>query len=151
MLQLDSPLWQFAIQFYQKGKNAPNLLALQEREGLWINHWLATLWAAKAGCQLPSQPDALLLQWHEQVVLPVREMRQAMRASTLYASLLDMELEKERVELAHWFRLAQPQTKQQDDWFGQWRTSVESLWPQWRQWPEAQALSHEAKAQAAQG
>lgn len=145
MLQLDSPLWQFAIQFYQKGKNAPHLLALQEREGLWINQWLATLWSAKAGYNLPSQPDAMLLQWHEHIVLPVRELRQSMRDSPMYASVLDLELDKERVELAHWFRLAKSQAEPHDNWLEQWRTAVESLWPQWQQWPEANALTQAAQ------
>ncbi|WP_119393473.1 DUF2390 domain-containing protein [Salinibius halmophilus] len=135
MLQLDSPLWQFAIQFYQKGKNAQLLLALQEREGLWINQWLATLWAAKHGYELPNKPDDMLAQWHTHVVLPVRQLRQKMRDSKLYSQLLDLELQKERVELAHWYRLASKQVSSAN-----WQERLTEVWPNWQQWPESKAL-----------
>lgn len=141
MLQLDSPLWQFAIQFYQKGKNAQLLLALQEREGLWINQWLATLWAIQEGYELPNQPDHMLSQWHQHVVLPVRALRQSMRDTAFYSNLLDMELHKERVELAHWYRLAEEKKRSAQAGLEQWQAKMTELWPNWLEWPEAKALT----------
>ncbi|HSG03205.1 MAG TPA: DUF2390 domain-containing protein [Marinobacterium sp.] len=104
-LQLDNPLWDYAIKVYPT--LAPALLTLQT-QGARVNQLLAALWSSANGRQWPGQVDPSIERWHQSQVLPIRERRMALKPELeahpqlepLYKAFKTAELNLERIELA---------------------------------------------------
>lgn len=80
---LATPLWQYALTLYRRAGVAPACLALQAQAGLDVCVLLFALYAhqqqrALSAAQL-AQVDQGLQAWRTQVVLPLRQLRQAMK------------------------------------------------------------------------
>lgn len=100
-----NPLWDFSLIHYAKKPVQTLCLELQEQAGTNVNLLLFALWLAAENRQF--QPDVILADetycaWHQQVVLPLRQVRCAAKLlqgrTELYESLKKDELEAERVE-----------------------------------------------------
>lgn len=104
-LQLDNPLWDYALTVYPKLSEP--LLALQNR-GARVNQLLAALWCSVQGRSWPGSVDSAIEEWHQQQVLPIRQRRMALKPEleaypelqSLYQAYKTTELNLERIELA---------------------------------------------------
>lgn len=102
-LQLDTPLWQFALRAWQNPGIAGLCLQLQAA-GWSVTRLLCASWLAGEGRRY--SPEALrVTAWRTAMTGPLRALRQSLlkqSASTaaLRAKLADAELEAERIELA---------------------------------------------------
>lgn len=104
--QMDkNPLWNFSLIHYAKKPVQELCLELQEQADANVNLLLFALWLAAENRQF--LPDTILADetycaWHQQVVLPLRQVRYATKLlqgrAELYESLKKDELEAERVE-----------------------------------------------------
>lgn len=100
-----NPLWDFSLILYGKKPVQTLCLELQEQAGANVNLLLFALWLAAENRQF--QPDVVLADetygaWHQQVVLPLRQVRYTTKLlqgrTELYESLKKNELEAERAE-----------------------------------------------------
>ena len=114
-LPLDGPLWRFAARVYGRPGVAQACLALQQRFDADVNLLLFAAWlGAERGTPLP---DALARRaqrrvdaWHEDIVRPLRAVRQRMKTGpapapcgateALRDTLKAVEIGSERIELA---------------------------------------------------
>lgn len=115
---LDTPLWAFALAIYGRDGVADECLRLQERLNLDVNLLLfAAFSGALKGVRLDSQDiataNAVVADWHGEIVVTLRRARRALKApsaaadnplrgasATLRAQVKVAELEAERIELA---------------------------------------------------
>lgn len=116
-LELDTPLWRYAVKLYRHDQVKTACLQLQEEVGADANQlllaaWLATqqrIWQAHH-CQLAQRNVA---RWRDAVVLPLRQLRRQLQAWPLTTSLRDnvlaAEIQAEQWQLAQLFAL-------QDGW-----------------------------------
>ncbi|MGB1237311.1 MAG: TIGR02444 family protein [Pseudomonadales bacterium] len=111
-LDLESPLWRFALDFYAAEGVAENLLALQNDSQCQINQLLFALWAATQKMRIEHPLDSKVTHWQNQVTAPLRQLRFAVRQvklaqpelAALYKKLLEAELAVEQVEIAQLYR-----------------------------------------------
>ncbi|MGL4967436.1 MAG: TIGR02444 family protein [Inquilinus sp.] len=114
-LPLDGPLWRFAARVYGRAGVAQACLALQQRFDADVNLLLFAAWLG-AERRTPL-PDALARRaqrrvdaWHEDIVRPLRAVRQRMKTGpapapcgateALRDALKAVEIGSERIELA---------------------------------------------------
>ncbi len=80
---LDTPLWRYALALYRREGVAPACLTLQAHLGLDVCMLIYALYAAHSRCEVSpatvTHVDQGLKAWREQVVLPLRQIRQAMK------------------------------------------------------------------------
>jgi uncharacterized protein (TIGR02444 family) len=116
-LQKENDFWNFSLTSYGKPGVAEACLILQNRHEVNINTVLYCLWLARkerSFCwdKLQTQNDIDL--WHQQQVLPLRQLRLLLKDTAeasqaqkyYYESLKKEELEAEQVEQAMLFELA---------------------------------------------
>jgi len=111
----DNPLWRFSLAHYNKPEVANSCLRLQDNYGLDINLLLYGLWLATRQKALDMQEvekHQPLRQCREEVLLPLRSARYAMRRigmrtgrPRLYSQLKAVELEVESIEQKLLFRM----------------------------------------------
>ena len=79
-LQLDNPFWQFSLKQWQNKNLQQQLLRLQNEQGYRINLLLLAMWLSFEYKDIRPHLDDLIAQsseWHEQIVAPIRQARQA--------------------------------------------------------------------------
>lgn len=117
-----SPLWRFSLSFYARPGVAPACLELQDRGGADVNVLLYLLFLAAHDRQVDrgevARIDALAASWREQVVIPLRNLRRALKSGIapcppaasepLRGAVKRVELEAERIEQETLERLAAP-------------------------------------------
>lgn len=114
MLSLDNPFWRFSLDVYSAPGVAPECLALQEALGIDVNLLLFAAWAgAGPGVALTDDEfaaaEALVAEWRDQVVRPLRAARREIKHMALHAepevaefrkAVAGVELDAERIEQA---------------------------------------------------
>lgn len=121
-MNIENPLWQFALKLYTSPSVESCCLAFQLR-GVSINRLLCCCWAGVEGYRTT---EAMLTsgsasRWQEQVTLPVREVRYRVRELKLqqadlepcYKALRTAELATEQVELAMLYQVVSEADKEQ--------------------------------------
>lgn len=116
-MQLQNPLWAFALKVYSHSEIEQCCLALQNDFGMNINRLLFAAWLAT---QHKSIDVALLRHsqadyWQKSMTHPLRALRYQLRElrrdeselSMLYDAMRNAELEAEKVELAYLYQLAE--------------------------------------------
>ena len=114
-LPLDGPLWRFAQRVYGQPGVAQACLALQQQLRADVNLLLFAAWlGAERGLALPAplarQAQQRVADWHEEIVRPLRAVRQRMKTGpqpapsgateALRDALKAVEIGSERIELA---------------------------------------------------
>jgi uncharacterized protein (TIGR02444 family) len=114
-LDIDNALWRFVLPFYGRPGVAPACLTLQERLGVDVNILLFAIFAQIArGIALDPEDlatvDALVHDWRDEVVRPLRAIRSRMKSGPspapsattepLRGRIKAAELEAEQIELA---------------------------------------------------
>ncbi|WP_395677121.1 TIGR02444 family protein [Inquilinus sp.] len=114
-LPLDGPLWRFATRVYGRPGVAQACLALQQRFDADVNLLLFAAWlGAERGVALSAplsrQAQRRVDAWHEDIVRPLRAVRQRMKTGpapapcgateALRDALKAVEIGSERIELA---------------------------------------------------
>ncbi|WP_372737490.1 TIGR02444 family protein [Neptunomonas sp.] len=116
-MQLQNPLWAFALKFYSYSEVEECCLALQNEYGMSINRLLYAAWLATQHKLL----DTAALQqssaqhWQHEMTHPLRALRYRVRniradepvLDAFYVTMRKAELEAERIELAYLYALAQ--------------------------------------------
>ncbi|MGO1077550.1 TIGR02444 family protein [Inquilinus sp. CA228] len=114
-LPLDGPLWRFAQRVYSQPGVAQACLALQQRFDADVNLLLFAAWlGAERATPLPAplarQAQQRVAAWHDEIVRPLRAVRQRMKTGpkpapsgateALRDALKAVEIGSERIELA---------------------------------------------------
>jgi uncharacterized protein (TIGR02444 family) len=103
-----NPFWNFSLAFYALDGVAPACLELQEAEGVDVNVLLFCCWRAWQGIALePADLQALdagIAAWREDVVHPIRALRQRLKdypgVESSRLLIKQAELEAERAQQA---------------------------------------------------
>ncbi|MFT6031409.1 MAG: hypothetical protein ACI8O8_003161 [Oleiphilaceae bacterium] len=112
-LQLDNPFWQFSLQQWKNSKLQQQLLSLQDEKAYRINLLLLGMWLSFEHKDIRPHQDNLIAQtseWHENIVLPLRQVRQALpselpqQSRSLKTQLQTSELHAEQIEQALLFK-----------------------------------------------
>ncbi|MBW7472223.1 TIGR02444 family protein [Marinobacter sp. M216] len=103
-LEPDSPLWRFALTFWQKAGVQEACLALQF-QGWSVTRILCASWLALNGRTYTGSEDATVTEWRNHVTGALRTVRKLLpKASTdlnkLRQGVAGLELDAERIELA---------------------------------------------------
>lgn len=116
-----SPFWQFSLKFYAVPGVAPACIALQDEAGVDVNLLFFLLWNATQ-CRALSRDDVKDLDhrigaWRNIAVIPLREMRRALKspptvlapeaAEAFRTRIKQAELEAERLQQEAMYALAQ--------------------------------------------
>ena len=100
-MQLDNPLWQFALQLYQDADNQRLLLQRQNDLQQSVNQ---TLFFAFLDTQQRRIDPQLIaehcLAWRQQVLEPFRQIRLQQRNQAGYEQCKSLEIRLERIEIA---------------------------------------------------
>lgn len=116
-MQLDNPLWRYALKVYSHPAVAQACLAAQD-QGLHVNTLLLCGWLATKGEYFqPESYSSALTLWRDPVLIPLRRLRyqvRAMRKTSLeleccYQHLKQSELAAEQVDIALLWQLHQQQ------------------------------------------
>lgn len=114
-MKVDGPLWQFAEVIYGHAEVSKACLFLQDECGVDVNVLLFALWIGAQRKTLVDvrairQVDAVVRQWRQEIVEPLRAIRRRMKTGPspapdvategLRSRLKDVEIELERIELA---------------------------------------------------
>ena len=86
----NNPFWDFSLAHYAKQPVQQLCLQLQEQAGANVNVVLFTLWLAAENRAFDNTivaEHSELQSWHEQVILPLRQARCAVKRSRQSASL----------------------------------------------------------------
>ncbi|RBW51171.1 DUF2390 domain-containing protein [Marinobacter sp. F3R11] len=116
-LELENPLWRFALSFWQDSLAQETCLALQN-EGWSVTRILCAGWLALDGRAYTGIEDAKVTEWRSRVTGSLRKIRKSVPKSqasyaALRSSLANLELESERIELAlAWQTLITPNPEQ---------------------------------------
>jgi uncharacterized protein (TIGR02444 family) len=102
-LQLDSPLWKFAVSLWQDSAISTHCLALQAA-GWSVTRILCASWLASLGLNFREE-HADVSSWRIRVTAPLRATRQSLpkneaAVASLRQQLARAELEAERIEIA---------------------------------------------------
>lgn len=116
-MQLQNPLWAFALKVYSYSEVEQCCLRLQNQFGMSINRLLFAAWLATQHKLLDSAAlqQSSAQQWQQNMTHPLRALRYQARLlrsddstlDTFYEAMRKAELEAERVELAHLCELAE--------------------------------------------
>jgi len=85
----DNPLWQFSLDFYRREGVEGACLELQDRCGLDVNLVLMCCWLGVYGHGVDApmlaaiEADCDFSEWREQVIVPLRAVRQALKSMTV--------------------------------------------------------------------
>jgi uncharacterized protein (TIGR02444 family) len=113
--QLDHAFWRFSLRIYRAPGVADECLTVQERYGIDVNLMLFCAWlAAEHGVVLTAEEfansRAVVREWHERAVKPLRAARQHMKGladvEPLRTQVKGLELEAERIEQQRLFAFA---------------------------------------------
>lgn len=120
MLHCDNPFWRFSLAVYDEPGVADECLALQEALGIDVNLLLFCAWIGARGRVLSdgdlTAAEERVRGWHDQVVRPLRAVRQRMKtmpemghaeAAALRKDIAGTELRAEQVEQAFLFAAAE--------------------------------------------
>jgi uncharacterized protein (TIGR02444 family) len=108
----DSPFWRFSLRFYRNPQVAAACIALQDEAGVDVNVLLFLLWNATLKRTLPQAAiadlDARIGAWRNAAVVPLRELRRALKipapvvapgaAEAFRTRVKAVELEAERLQ-----------------------------------------------------
>lgn len=102
-VQLDNPLWHFALNLWRAPEISQLCLQLQG-EGWSVTRLLCAAWLASEGHHFRGEP-AEARAWRQRMTAPLRQLRQSLpktlpATAELRQQLARAELEAERVELA---------------------------------------------------
>lgn len=109
LLLLDNPFWQFSLQQWKNGQLQQQLLALQNNQDYRINLLLLAMWLSFEHKDIRPHLDELITkssEWHEKIVTPIRQVRQAIptelpaQSRGLKSQLQACELQAEQIEQA---------------------------------------------------
>lgn len=117
----NSPFWQFSIKFYALPGVAPACITLQDEAGVDVNLLFFLLWNATFGRTLAkaevAELDRMIGAWRNTTVIPLREMRRALKtapailapetAEAFRNRIKAAELEAERLQQEVMYALAQ--------------------------------------------
>ncbi|WP_166269607.1 TIGR02444 family protein [Marinobacter caseinilyticus] len=117
-LNMESPLWQFALSLWRITDAERACLALQA-QGWSVTRILCACWLASLGKTYPGDSPSVS-HWRESVTQHLRDLRQAMpkdnvTLTALRTRLAAAELEAERIELALAYDAVSPITEQESD------------------------------------
>jgi uncharacterized protein (TIGR02444 family) len=115
-----SPFWRFSIKFYAVPGVAPSCIELQDKAGVDVNVLFFLLWNASQGRALNAADVAKIEEairpWREMAVVPLREVRRALKmpppvvasdaAETFRNRVKSAELEAERLQQEALYALA---------------------------------------------
>jgi uncharacterized protein (TIGR02444 family) len=104
---MQNPLWDYATKIYGGQRVESALLELQDRFGFDVNMLLYAAWLAHSQQRLVTEHlialEALVGEWRDQVVSPLRAARRKLRgtagAGELYAGVKALELRAEREQV----------------------------------------------------
>jgi uncharacterized protein (TIGR02444 family) len=109
-LRYDNEFWRFSLAVYSRAGVAEECLALQEIAGADVNMLLFCAWAGMQTIVLSrddiEQALRLVVAWQDNVVRPLRGVRQSMKAlehqesENFRARVKSMEIEAEQIEQA---------------------------------------------------
>lgn len=114
MLNLNGPIWKFALDFYGRPGIAPACLCLQDQVGLDVVHLILVLYMYTELHQSTSLEDiqtarVAMASWRGATVLPLREIRKALKVlatafpneqEAVRSRIKEVELLAEQVQLA---------------------------------------------------
>lgn len=103
-VSLDTPLWRFALSFWQRPEVESTCLSLQEK-GWQVTPLLGACWLASQGQKYTGQQPELVTNWHNAVTGPLRQLKKQIPRDQspmagVRSAIASAELEAERVELA---------------------------------------------------
>lgn len=107
-MQLDNPLWRYALRVYSQPLVEPACLAAQAT-GLHVNTLLLCCWLATKGeVYRPERYSGVFSVWRDPVLVPLRRLRYEVRElcqqhsgmQACYTQLKQAELAAEQVEVA---------------------------------------------------
>lgn len=115
-----SPFWRFSLRFYRNPEVAAACIALQDEAGVDVNVLLFLLWNATLKRTLPpaavADLDKRIGAWREAAVIPLRELRRALKrpppvvepgaAEAFRTRVKAAELEAERLQQEAMYELA---------------------------------------------
>jgi uncharacterized protein (TIGR02444 family) len=106
---MSNPLWDFSLAKYEIEAVASLCLALQDDYDMDVNLLLYATWLASRGSKLTAehlqQLDSLLSPWREEVIKPLRTLRQEMKgieqaqASREDVKVLELSAEQQEQEM----------------------------------------------------
>jgi uncharacterized protein (TIGR02444 family) len=116
----ESPFWRFSLRFYRNPEVAAACIALQDEAGVDVNVLLFLLWNATLKRTLPpaavADLDKRIGAWREAAVIPLRELRRALKrpppvvepgaAEAFRTRVKAAELEAERLQQQTMYALA---------------------------------------------
>lgn len=117
-LDLESPLWQFALTFWRDRETEQTCLSLQGR-GWSVTRLLCAAWLAGQGVPPCPEPE-VVTRWRQQVTNRVRALRMCLPrdasapAAALRGTLAQAELKAEQLELALAFPALSAHIEQSD-------------------------------------
>ena len=112
-IQLDNPFWQFSLKQWQNKNLQQQLLSLQNDQGYRVNILLISMWLSFEYKDIRPHLNDLLAtscEWHERIVTPIRQARQAIptpppeQSLSLKSQLQACELQAEQIEQALLYR-----------------------------------------------
>jgi uncharacterized protein (TIGR02444 family) len=117
MAEFRSPFWEYSLRVYGKAGVPQACLVLQETCGVDVNVALFLLWHAAEGRALSAEDlarvDALVADWRRDVVVKLRDVRQALKpleaspdVAALRRQVKQVELESERLQQEMLYREA---------------------------------------------
>jgi uncharacterized protein (TIGR02444 family) len=116
----ESPFWRFSLRFYRNPEVAAACIALQDEAGVDVNVLLFLLWNATLKRTLPpaaiADLDGKIGAWRNAAVIPLRELRRALKvpppvvapgaAEAFRTRVKAVELEAERLQQQTMYALA---------------------------------------------
>jgi uncharacterized protein (TIGR02444 family) len=107
-----TPFWQFSLAFYRQPEVAAACIRLQDEAGVDVNLLFFLLWNASQKRRLSAVDvvaiDRAVADWRQTVVIPLRDLRRALKtapasieasaAELFRAKVKGLELESERLE-----------------------------------------------------
>ena len=115
-MQLQNPLWAFALKVYSHSEVEQCCLVLQNDFGMSVNRLLFAGWLAlqHKSLNLPALEQSQANAWQKDMTHPLRALRYQLRPlhketpelTKLYQMMRKAELEAEKIELAHLYALA---------------------------------------------
>ena len=117
-----NPLWDFSLALYDRDGVAPACLELQAAAGVDVNLLLFCSWRAWQGIALERADlqaiDEGIADWREDVVLPIRALRQRLKdypgVDSSRMLIKQAELEAERAQQQRMYQLSQGQQADTD-------------------------------------
>ncbi len=115
-MEIQNPLWVFALKVYAKPQVEACLLQLQEEYGLSINRLLFAGWLAMQHktVELAAVESSAATCWQKTLTHPLRALRYQVRAElqadeslrSLYKAMRQAELQAEQIEIAKLYALS---------------------------------------------